>query len=332
MTADVYTNSCLDRLKRRVLPKLGVIGDRVSAPFTRVEDSILIVGFWRSGTTWLTEIIGQLMGARTVFEPLTQHVPAATFLLGEPYTYDARGFRGAYPYVRPGEPGHERLNSFIVRCLRGAISNTWTNRLTPKTALISRKVVVKMTSGNLLGAHIQQQFGCEAILALRHPCAVAASILRNRWGAWLWQNEFLELFLSQAKLSEDYLSRHEGLIAEYRGNPVNNIALAYSIANLVPLEQAQNGLFSPHLLVYEKIAEDPGVILDMSIDGLHGSLDRLLSIAQVPSATTQRHRHRAGLRNRLWGWQEELPLSDIQMIREIVAKFGDPLASTVLYV
>jgi len=144
----------MKKISEKVAPYLGIFGDKQFRIRTKPEETIVLFGFWRSGTTWLQETLSAELNARTVFEPLTRHVPQASFLLRH-----IEGIKGKHsiPYIRPGANIDKKTRNFLYKVIKGDVSNIWTKRVAGIDTVFSERVVVKTIYGSLLAAYLKAE-------------------------------------------------------------------------------------------------------------------------------------------------------------------------------
>lgn len=200
------------------------------------EDTLLLAGSRRSGTTWLSTVINYRRKLRYVFEPLhSEFVP------------ECRG-RPMFQYVRP-DATDSALKDLLDRLLSGKVSNRWTNR--ENQCRISRKRLVKIVRANFMLKYIRREFPrMPIVFVLRHPCAVAASQLRTPRGKTVPIEEQLE----QSKLVEDHLAPFLDTMTG-REDLFERQIVWWCMENYVPLRQLESG--DAHVVFYETMCTQP---------------------------------------------------------------------------
>jgi len=131
------------------------------------ENTIVISGSPRSGTTWLAEILNRsIPGTSILWEPLNlNRVPEAR----------SSGLTWRTPI--PPDRDWPEAEHFMRRVLTGQILNTHTVSHThPVRILTTKSWIVKSVRATRLLAWISRRFPVRMlILLIRHPCAVVAS-------------------------------------------------------------------------------------------------------------------------------------------------------------
>lgn len=141
----------------------------------RIQDTILIIGSPRSGTTWLMEIIGNIPGYTYLYEPLQPVWFPDSLKAG----FKTRG-------SLPNEKYITKQKKYLSEIFTGEkISNFPFYRLNLSTImnfLLSKKLIVKSIRLNRMIPWIYDNFPLRKILFItRHPCAVIASQLKTGW-------------------------------------------------------------------------------------------------------------------------------------------------------
>ncbi len=158
----------IDRFKRKVVEVVNKLGNR-----PRSEETLVVSGSPRSGTTWLAEMIRVIPGYKMLNEPLNLHssVPAQNI--------DCLDWRTNLN-VDAQVPEIEKMLRQVLEGRIGALhmwrfqSEVSVGRLAEQ--IVNRKVVVKMVRVNRMLSWLSSRFPVRAIISIfRHPCAVVAS-------------------------------------------------------------------------------------------------------------------------------------------------------------
>jgi hypothetical protein len=166
----------------------------------RNEQVVLIASSPRSGSTWLSNVLGSALNYVTLFEPLhLDHVPAA-----REAGFDWRTYRHELAEWNEGA-------AFLKSVFRGNLINSWTAReITLKTASRSSGLLVKCVRATRLLPWISRQFPEVKIIHLvRDPLAVIASQLQSRD----WQRAkrpVIPEFLTHSERAAEVLANLQG--------------------------------------------------------------------------------------------------------------------------
>lgn len=183
------------------------------------RDTILVVGWARSGTTWLAEVLSSIPGSAILFEPFhTERVPEAA----------AAGF--PLPEIlSPGE-GTAAQKAFMQRVLEGRVRNWWTCSCNPVGRAIRPKVwIVKEIQANYMVEWILGTFPVRrAVLMLRHPCATIVSRMSQGWTA---KDAQIRVKNSAARRRFPHLQA----LCQNLTDPYEVLAARWCLMNYVPL-------------------------------------------------------------------------------------------------
>jgi hypothetical protein len=151
-------------------------------------------------------------------------------------------------------------------------------------------------------------------LVLRHPCAVAASFVRQGWRG------DVESLLAQKPLVRDFLGPHVDELGRLRDRFERAVAL-WCIETLVPLRQLQPG--GVHVCFYENLVREPErefgrLFAFLGRDDVAPALARL----ERPSLTTRRESATATRQEHVEGWRTRLSEDQIRRALAIVKGFG----------
>ena len=126
-----------------------------------VENTILLVGSARSGTTFLMESLNDKNDYRIIFEPFNPT-----------YTKEWKSFSARH-YIDPENVSIDEKLA-VEQILRGQINNSWVDQYNRK--LRSNKRLIKSVRANLLLDHIEKEYPSIKIVYLhRNPYDVVAS-------------------------------------------------------------------------------------------------------------------------------------------------------------
>lgn len=129
-----------------------------------IENTTLIVGSTRSGTTYLMESINAENEYRVIFEPFNST-----------YTTEWKRF-GSRHYIDPDQPTTEEKIA-VDTILKGRLNNNWVDQYNRK--IKADKRIIKSVRGNLLIDYIANKYPELRIIYLfRNPYKVIASRLK----------------------------------------------------------------------------------------------------------------------------------------------------------
>ncbi len=234
----------------------GPLGARLAVDGARAVDwtlariraarpTVLVSGFWRSGTTWVQECLAEATAAKTVFEPLSPLDPRRRAMLAS--------LRLPYDSLQAAMPGplteDDPLWRFLDHACTGRHSSNFT--LNCRSTLLdsfATRIVVKdvRLPFNLDGFH--RRFGVPVLHLRRHPCAVAASLLAADWD-WSFSRVRLDDLLPPADDREAVLSGCDG-------DALSRIAAWWAVTER-HAAASLGGRAWAHTVVYEDVLADP---------------------------------------------------------------------------
>jgi hypothetical protein len=283
-------------------PQLGLL--------RRAMQHIVIAGTGRSGTTWVSDVLGSCRRCYVIYEPLR-----ASMVPGVP-----DGIQGGdHPavYLRPEDDDRGDWECFFRNLFGGKISTCWTRqewrsdgpfagwqgalRYRIRQGL-ARHCVIKCIRANMVLGWLGRRFSVRVIYLTRHPCAVVGSRLKLKW------EDVLETVLAQGGLYEDYLRPHQAMIAAAR-TPLQRMTVHWCVENLVPLTQlARNPNWMT--LSYEECVASPREVF--------GGLVEALGLARSPR-TEERMRATAESGR---PWHHPLSEAEGGEVLDICGRFG----------
>ena len=271
-------------------------------PKPSLENSILVAGTARSGTTWLADILAGVVNGRILFEPFNPR-------LVQPYS----SFH-YFQYMRPNEP-NEALESFCHQALTGNLRHPWIDRQVDYLNAENR--VIKAIRANLMLKWLHERFPqVPLIFIIRHPCAVVLSRMQLGWDT----DRDIEPFLAQPKLVTDFLEPYLDTIALAKTD-VEKHAIIWCISNLIPLRQFEDGQL--YILSYENLCIQLEVELHLLFQKKHLYYDvRNLAQFTRPSVTSQPKSAIFEGTDPIYQWRSQLSNEQVKRILTIVDLFG----------
>jgi hypothetical protein len=270
-----------------------------------MQNTLILAGSGRSGTTWLGNILGANPNVQVIFEPFdSRRVPQAAVL-------------PLRPYARP-DGSYPSWELFVRQALLGKVQNEWTTQQGRRWWTTKR--LVKEIRANLMLGWLSERFRPRIVFVTRHPCAVVLSRLKLEW------DTHLDVFLSQPQLVADYLEPYLPLIREIDGRQngrqatIQKHAVMWCVENLVPMRQ------SPHydwfFCAYEQMYVDPEAeaMRVLRQVGLRHSWFTRRAMYQI-SNVTRPDSALVGARNPLTDWQQQMTAEDIDTVLELVQAF-----------
>ncbi|HIK31852.1 MAG TPA: sulfotransferase [Oscillatoriales cyanobacterium M4454_W2019_049] len=286
-----------------------------SLPILR-QKPILIVGLPRSGTTWLASILNTARGIEYFHEPFnSNHVPEAV-LLADKYLRENdidREFEAYCQKIFSGK--HE--SGFVCHKLSDFYQ---------KYRWFPGRVMVKDVRCHHTLAWIDRHISPTIIIAMRHPCAVANSLLRL-YGEGVGDRLFQRI-LNLPELIEDYLHPFQDLFDRAEGF-WQKIGVVWGATYYVIQQQSlqkNNWIFVKH----ESLCLDPERKYRQLFDRLNlqwtTQTDRLLNLSTtqdsghpyVPERIASQEYNK---------WKKQIEPCQIEQVKEFVLPFKLPYYS-----
>jgi hypothetical protein len=267
------------------------------------ENTILLVGSGRSGTTWLAEIINYDNKYRFLFEPF--HTKQVDIVKNFSQRQYLRANNQSVQFTKP-----------IKAVLSGYVYCEWVERgkSKPKT----NKILIKDVSSHLFLKWIKEHCSqIPIIFLMRHPCAVAASRIRLPG----WFSHDLEEYLNQPELMEDFLAPFKDHIQNAQ-TEFEKIIFVWCIENYIPLKQLQPD--DLYIIFYENFCIDvEGEIAKLfAFLGDDYCPKEVLEIAKLPSSFAVKHSAIVTGKSLTENWKKHITDEQLERAIEILALFG----------
>jgi hypothetical protein len=227
---------------------------------------------------------------------------------------------GLRPYFAPNAPlPHWR--AAVEKLLAGAIGDPWidqdASRLDPTRD--TGGIVIKEIRANGMLAWLCENFPCQVVYLVRHPCAVIASRIKLGW------DTHLDAYTCQPDLMDDYLSPFTGVI-EAASTPVQKHAVMWCLENLVPLRQmpGYNWIFCSYEQLFLQPEEEAARILDRL--GLEFNTSRRQALGELSRTCSAQQAGNA--QDFLSDWKGALSSEDREEVAAILCSFGIDLYDT----
>jgi hypothetical protein len=290
------------------------------------SETLLLSGFWRSGTTWLQEALREVLYAKTLFEPLCPLTREAQAI----HAYHGVGGR-SFEFLRmympycSAEKVEGPLYEAFLRLLRSTSWGSWVRRFRKGLSESFRpRLVVKVVTAQLCLRSAQDTFGMPVLHVYRDPRAVIASVKKTRW-SWLFNHLSLrEQLLDLPDGRGEYFGRWRDEILAYdRADPVTRIAAYWALTEKY-LQESYAGYRGRLVCAsYEQLVQGRERIFREVLGKLElRPWQEDFVVPREDSTTTSRAQRGASVNERVEGWKDYLSTSDIAAIDSIVTRFG----------
>ena len=307
--------------------------DRAQAARFNPSATLVISGFWRSGTTWLEESLREILHAKTLFEPIDPLAPeaqalyAANHLDGKTHEF----LRLYLPYCGEATLSSRPLRELFSRALRSESRGSWVRRFRKGWKESCRpRLVVKFVNAQLCLRAAQNTFGMPVLHVYRDPRAVIASLKKTRW-FWLFEHLRLrEQLLDLPDGRAEYFGRWRAEILEYdRYNPITRTAAYWALTekfvqdSYADYQNRSPGAFRFVCLNYEKLAQEREKIFASILQKLNlRPRQENFQVSARDSTTTSKKQRGVTVQERIAGWEKYLSSKDVAVIEAVVEQFG----------
>lgn len=272
-----------------------------------LRNTLLVNGFWRSGTTWLQQTLVDALDAKSLFEPFS---PAAGHQWDQLSRPVSEASRNVYmPLSANCLAPRDRIKLHLA--LRGVGTHGYTHFLRGAEARSwSRALVVKFTQLGFILDEVADSHQVPIIHIRRNPAAVFASFKETDW-AWRFQ----DVRLSQNYSLKDFTQgtaeyERADTLLRFDQSPVHRLAALWSLSE----RAAQQSIISgrAHLVRYEDIVgQGPGILNRLHISSVN------IASNDAASPVTNSGRESLSVSERLNDWKKRLTRSEIECIKSV---------------
>ncbi|PMJ99781.1 sulfotransferase [Vibrio sp. 10N.261.55.A7] len=294
---------------KELMCKTSYVIDHVVAR-TQKTTPILVSGFWRSGTTWVQEVLAQAIHAKTLFEPLdpssflplhdgrpiesSSHIPLTSDILS---TEDLKLLDRSFSGISPKRSGFNYLcRNSLSEALRG-------------------KVVIKLVRGQFLIPFLVDRYELSTVLHVsRHPMAVAYSMLRTNWKWHIKDVDYQQIYSKEQHVELPTVQAQilDSLLHFKAETPERKIAALWALSERFTYEQDHVKGFK-----YEELLRDPSKgFSDMALAAGQPIVGAIES--SKATAVTESDRTNIDMSARLNSWQEKLSHQQQSDIRSVL--------------
>ncbi len=295
-----------------------------SSPLQR---PIVVLGFGRSGTTWISDIISKTLGGLLLFEPL--HPQVCDFATAACYTDASDPVLASHleEHLCAIFSGRERhkwlLRNHLFTPLQD-VSDAFVDAIWRECQVIGFKEI----RANFLIDWLVRRYDARIVYIARHPCAVIASLRRrpNFWKELGWDTH-RRLFSERVLPLSPEGGRWATLLDNARPDLEQQTAMWAATHALATRQLQQRGL---PIFYYEDFYEQPFAATRNLLHYL-GHPTHAIHPAHlfVPSMTTLRTVHGLTATETTYAehgeslfWDDVLSQAEVTNIMDIVAAFG----------
>lgn len=290
-----------------------------------IEDTIVVTGQARSGTTWLAEMLRSLPGYKCINEPLST---------GSNPEVGRHGFDGRN-CLKPGDQMPE-LEAYMEQILTGQMYKSWLWRFEADGAtgqlaeqLSNRKLIVKFIRAQRMVQWLLDRFDVRgAVHIIRHPCAVVASMREMKW----YRQEKLREFHGDSMVDQVIISPIPDAVRSKFAPILQRIetneevlAARWCLDHYFLFQHnAREGNGHPWTLTsYERLLTEAEQELERILGGFGEEVpDQMRKQFDVPSSSAANSLETDRIQHQLSKWKEKLDPDQIGRVLQIVDDFG----------
>lgn len=284
------------------------------------EDTIVVSGAPRSGTTWLAELLRELPQHKMLNEPLR--------LSSSALVKDIEGMQWRTYLDR--ETNFPRLQSALHKALTGNVSALWmwrfrSDRPVPMLYehLMCQKLVVKIIRASRMLEWLSDRFPVRAIVhTFRHPCAVVASQMNYQEA---WRDAPLP---HRGKIRDelgagvpDRIWNQIRPATQHMRTVAGRLALSWAIDALCVL---RHRIYRPYVFTtYEELLLSTEAELRRILDVIGEPMPTsMLKRFETPSHSASQSLETENVNDQLEKWKNDLSSSQIEEILTITQQVG----------
>ncbi len=313
------------RLRRLNHGRIPYLIDCAISKYTNPGDSLIVSGFWRSGTTWLQESVAKIVGAKTIFEPFhplvsTNRTAFSDHVLRD---HDEHFLELHMPYCNESLPAKNGLHNLFEKSLRATVPGSAVRvlRSSPLEACRSR-VVVKVVRGHLCLRAAQNEFAMPIIHVYRDPRAIVASVRDTDW-AWLFEHLNLEeqLLAVEDGRRRSFETWHDDILSYDRQDIVTKLTAYWALTEKYLQNCYSGGSERTAFVPYESLSRNE-ITIQSTLGGLNVPYLQDAQLVDKDSYSTSAVRRGTSIEERNTAWKKKLTTSEVRTIESIVERFG----------
>ncbi|MFC2159323.1 sulfotransferase domain-containing protein [Actinomycetota bacterium] len=267
-----------------------------------INNTIMLAGSARSGTTWVANIINYNNEYRMMFEPF------------HPTRVDYCQILKNKSYISTENKDEELINLFKF-VLSGRIRSLRINRY--NTRWISKKRIIKEVTGNLFLKWLKINFPqVPIILLMRHPFSVAVSKIKLNFSN---PDKEIEILFSQEKLVNDYLIDYR-MIAKNLNSIFEKYVFIWCVENYIPIRQFRKDEI--YISFYENLCLKSIEEVTRLFLFLNKEVNKkVINMIKIPSQTVKEHSSILTGDNLIHEWKKSVKKIDIEKGTKILKSF-----------
>lgn len=313
--------------KARLNIKLSYIIDHCLSARTISKESLVVSGFWRSGTSWIQQSLATLMNAKSVFEPLDPIALSQNAPHFNQSTNMSIITSSVYmPFAINNFDDCPALYSYLKKSFKADLKGEWIRKARKSIKeSFRRKVVVKFVRGHLCLPAIQKTFSVPIIHLYRDPRAIIASVKRgNWWSGWLDSFSLSEqlIYLNDGR-SEFFNYWVDDIIKYDKDGGILRVAAYWALTERFVrqccIDHRPKIIFVSYENLQENLEDSLREILEQA--GIKPIYQKKLD-SEAPGPTTWGERRKMTGKSKINSWKKELMSNEIKAVESIALHFS----------
>ncbi|MBN1274284.1 MAG: sulfotransferase [Candidatus Aminicenantes bacterium] len=315
-------------IKRAGFHEVSFFFDHLFSGTIDTSKSIIVSGFWRSGTTWLQQLLASVSRAKSVFEPFYPEVlwNHKTFIYRNLPNKSSCFLQTYMPFYEHDFSTNLEMKSFLDKVITSDIKSVWLRRGRKNISdSFHRRTVIKMVRGQLCLNAIHKTFHCTIVHIYRDPRAILASVKRgNWWKDWLDSFSLREQLLEQPDNRNTFFGKWKEDIVRYdRQSPEQRVVAYWALTELY-VQHCISQYGTPiNFICYDDLYSHGKQIIYNILDRVHLSYDKKEEIdLDMPSSTSRHKRDLLSFEQKKNSWKNELKPRISHLAESIAVRFG----------
>lgn len=321
-------------VNNRLRTHVPALVDYLLSPFVGKHQSVVVTGFWRSGTTWLQQITAEALKSKRVFEPFYPRICRYHEVANLSQRHLGELENAWMPFFgQAGLAQCESCREYVGDCLSGRVTYKHSSGIDGYWLRSSRytqwesfrlRTVVKFVRAQLMLPGLVSEFGVPVLHLRRDPRAVLASFKQRGWDGWFCGPQGVEALLLQgADGRKQYFSEWQEEIKETdrRGTPISQAAAYWALTEAY-VDSVVADEENVRIVYYGKLCKHRGSYLKAALDDLEIHSHHKVSdkVFERPSMTA-RGDNRTTETRRAKRWEKVLSGSQVDAIERSIDQF-----------
>lgn len=200
------------------------------------EDTFIVAGSPRSGTTWVADVVARTTRSRIIFEPLLAS-RSGNFVLAQSFFFRERSSPNYPLYIPASAARPEGRYKQLENILRGRIHTYW-SQMGTRPGVFRHRIIKEVRANLYLGFLAENWPAVKILFILRDPYSALDSQIERAARGWDFNWDKADV-LSQTQLMEDWLLPFRATI-ESAETLVERLANKWCIETYVGFRQLQD--------------------------------------------------------------------------------------------